>query len=154
MQETQVLFQGWEDPLQEEMVTHSSILAGKSPWTEEPGRLQSLGSQRVLVTEHVHTWYISSVACCLSPHQTCAHYYTHLTVEEAETQKAFVQRQPPAAFICFRWWGWHFLTFRCGTWSQVALVAGPGIAEGGVGMHFRKAAGTLASLIFSSYWCV
>ena len=36
-----------EDPLQEEMATHSSILAWRLPWTEEPGRLQSMGSQRV-----------------------------------------------------------------------------------------------------------
>ena len=35
----------WEDPLQEEMATHSSILARKIPWTEEPGGLQSIGSQ-------------------------------------------------------------------------------------------------------------
>ena len=38
---------GWEDPLGEEMVTHSNILAWRIPWTEEPGRLQSMGSQRV-----------------------------------------------------------------------------------------------------------
>ena len=38
---------GWEDPLEEEMATHSSILAWRIPWTEEPGRLQSIGSQRV-----------------------------------------------------------------------------------------------------------
>ena len=38
---------GWEDPLEEEMAMHSSILAGKIPWTEEPGGLQSIGSQRV-----------------------------------------------------------------------------------------------------------
>ena len=37
----------WEDPLEEEMATHSSILAWKIPWTGEPGRLQSIGSQRV-----------------------------------------------------------------------------------------------------------
>ena len=37
----------WEDPLQEEMATHSSILAWEIPWTEDPGGLQSLGSQRV-----------------------------------------------------------------------------------------------------------
>ena len=47
MQETQVQSLGWEDPLEKEMVTHSSILAWKIPWTEEPGRLQSMGSQRV-----------------------------------------------------------------------------------------------------------
>jgi len=38
---------GQEDPLEGEMATHSSILAWKIPWTEEPGRLQSMGSQRV-----------------------------------------------------------------------------------------------------------
>ena len=38
---------GWEDPLKKEMATHSSTLAWKIPWTDEPGRLQSLGSQRV-----------------------------------------------------------------------------------------------------------
>ena len=39
--------QGWEDPLKKEMATHSSILAWETPWTEEPGRLQSMGSQRI-----------------------------------------------------------------------------------------------------------
>ena len=38
---------GWEDPLEEGMATHSSILAWRIPWTEEPGGLQSMGSQRV-----------------------------------------------------------------------------------------------------------
>ena len=47
MQETQVRSLGWEDPLQDEMATHSSILAWEIPWTEEPGRLQSRESQRV-----------------------------------------------------------------------------------------------------------
>ena len=43
----QVQTLGREDPLEEGMATHSSILAWESPWTEEPGRLQSVGSQRV-----------------------------------------------------------------------------------------------------------
>ena len=47
MQETPVQFLGQEDPLEEGMATHSNILAGKVPWTEEPGGLQSKGSQRV-----------------------------------------------------------------------------------------------------------
>ena len=47
MQETWVQSLGWEDPLEKEMATQSSILAWKIPWTEEPGRLQSMGSQRV-----------------------------------------------------------------------------------------------------------
>ena len=46
-QETWVRSLDWEDPLVEEMATHSSILARKIPWTEEPGGLQSMGSQRV-----------------------------------------------------------------------------------------------------------
>ena len=43
MWETQILSLGWEDPLEEGMATHSSILAGKIPWTEELGGLQSMG---------------------------------------------------------------------------------------------------------------
>ena len=45
MQETQVRFLGQDDPLEKEMVIHSSILAWKVPWTEEPGGLQSMGLQ-------------------------------------------------------------------------------------------------------------
>ena len=45
--ETGVRFLGWEDHMEEEMVTHSSILAWRVPWAEEPGGLQSMGSQRV-----------------------------------------------------------------------------------------------------------
>ena len=48
LQETWVESLGWEDPLEEEMAAHSSILAWEIPWTEEPGGLQySTGSQRV-----------------------------------------------------------------------------------------------------------
>ena len=47
MRETWVQSLGQEDPLEKEMATHSSSLAWKIPWTEGPGRLQSMGSQRV-----------------------------------------------------------------------------------------------------------
>ena len=47
MRETRVQSLSWEDPLEKETATHSSTLAWKIPWTEEPGRLQSMGSQRV-----------------------------------------------------------------------------------------------------------
>ena len=47
MQEIWVQSLGWEDPLEKEMATHSSILAWEIPWTEEPGGLESMGSQRV-----------------------------------------------------------------------------------------------------------
>ena len=57
-QEMQVPSLGREDPLEEEMATHSSLLAWEIPWTEEPGRFQSMGLQRVryaLTTEHTLT---------------------------------------------------------------------------------------------------
>ena len=47
MRETRVQSLSWEDPLEKEMATHSSILAWRTPWTEEPGGIQSLVSQRV-----------------------------------------------------------------------------------------------------------
>ncbi|MES6440660.1 hypothetical protein U6S23_12220, partial [Cutibacterium acnes] len=53
MQETLVQFLGWEDPLEEKMAIHSSILAWRIPWTEVPGRLQSIGLQRT----GMHTLY-------------------------------------------------------------------------------------------------
>ena len=48
MGETRVQFLGWEDPLEKEMATHSSTLAWKIPWIEEPGGLQFMGSQRAM----------------------------------------------------------------------------------------------------------
>ena len=56
MQKTRVQSLGWEDPLWKEMVTYSNILAWKIPWTEEPGGLQSMGSQRVR-----HNWVTNTV---------------------------------------------------------------------------------------------
>ena len=57
MQETQeiwVQLLGWEDPLEEEMATHSSIPAWKTPWTEEFGRLQSMDHKESDTTEYTH----------------------------------------------------------------------------------------------------
>ena len=54
MLETWVRSLGLEDSLEEEMATHSSILAWRMLWTEEPGRLQSMGSQRVGCNFHIH----------------------------------------------------------------------------------------------------
>ena len=62
MQETWVWSMGWEDPLEKEMAIHSSTIAWKIPWTEEPGRLQSMGSQRVghdRATSHSRSWSIN-----------------------------------------------------------------------------------------------
>ena len=59
MQDTQVRSLGWEDPPEKEIATHSSILVWRILWTEEPGGLQSVGSQRVrhnqATNTHTHT---------------------------------------------------------------------------------------------------
>ena len=54
MRETWVRSLGREDPVEKEMATYSSTLAWKSPWTEEPDRLQSMGSQKSDTTEQLH----------------------------------------------------------------------------------------------------
>ena len=63
MQETRVQSLGQEDPLEEEMATHSSVLAWEIPWTEEPGGLQPMGSQRVShnLATNTFTSFISKV---------------------------------------------------------------------------------------------
>ena len=87
MRQTRVQSLGWEDPLEKEMATHSSTLAWKIPWTEEPGRLQSMGLQRVGHTEQLHfhndvtmqNYFLTSLFICkpiqfsnpfLLPHRT------------------------------------------------------------------------------------
>ena len=55
MQETQGQSLGWEDPLEEETATHSSILSWKVPWTEDPGGLQSMGYQELDTTKYAHS---------------------------------------------------------------------------------------------------
>ena len=62
MQETQVQSLSWEDPLEKEMATHSSIFAWRIPWTEKPGGLQSMGSQRVRHDWETNTFtFLSSI---------------------------------------------------------------------------------------------
>ena len=67
MQERRIQSLGGEDPLKEEMATHPSILARIIPWTEEPGGLQSMGSQQSDTTEqHTYNTYTPKLsrACC------------------------------------------------------------------------------------------
>ena len=61
MQETHVQALGWEYPLEKEMAIHSTTLAWKIPWTEEPGRLQSMGLQRV---GHIFTYSCINILIC------------------------------------------------------------------------------------------
>ena len=78
MQETVIQSLGWENPLEEEMAVHSSILAWKIPWTEEPGGLQSMESQKSqawLSMQHAHihssSWYLYKLT------ETCIHTYMY-----------------------------------------------------------------------------
>ena len=75
MRETRVQFLGWEDPLEKAMAIHSSTLAWKIPWMEEPDRLQSMGSQRVR-----HDWatslHFTGKLLYLIPQDTfCSYWY-------------------------------------------------------------------------------
>ena len=75
MRETRVQSLGWEDLLEKEMATHSSILAWKIPWTEEPGRLQSMGLQRVR-----HDW-ANSLSLSLSYRgRHCKQHWEHWSI--------------------------------------------------------------------------
>ena len=77
----QVQSLAWEDPLEKEMVTHSSILAWRIPWTEEPGGLQFIGSQRVGLKRlkmHTISWKsnLKFIECLLHArhcYKHCAH---------------------------------------------------------------------------------
>ena len=73
-QETWVRFLVQEDPLEKEMALHSSVLAWEMPWTEEPGGLQSTGSQRVCVTERLSLASLKTHSrCIVSVGQKSAH---------------------------------------------------------------------------------
>ena len=61
MQETWVRSLGWEDPLEKDMATHSSILAWRIPWTEEPGGLQSLGCEELDTIREVEINHIQDI---------------------------------------------------------------------------------------------
>ena len=85
MQEIWIQFLGQEDPLEKEMEIHSSILAWESPWTEEPGRIQSMGLQRVkhdLATKQQQCSYVHlcvyldvSVCVCVYVCRTLDHFW-------------------------------------------------------------------------------
>ena len=85
LQETQVLSLGREDPLEKEMTTHSSVLAWKIRWTEEPGGLHSMGPQRVghnLTTEHTHVSVCHSLCCIPENNTTLEINYTPIKIKK------------------------------------------------------------------------
>ena len=67
MRETRVQSLGWEDLLEKEMAPHSSILAWKIPWMEEPGRLQSMGLKESDTTEQLHLLFTTEQMCAHLP---------------------------------------------------------------------------------------
>ena len=77
MQGTWVQSLGWEDPLEEEMATHSSILARRIPWTEAPGGLQSIGLQRVRRDWRTNTFTICGEILYDAWHGQNTHTHTH-----------------------------------------------------------------------------
>ena len=87
MWETWVWSLGWEDPLEEGMATHSNILAWRIPWTEEPGKLQSVGSQRAIhdrTTKHstyIHIYIYVNI--CLS---VCLSLSIYIYIEREKTK--------------------------------------------------------------------
>ena len=101
-QETQVQSLGWEDPLEEELAIHSSVLAWRIPWTEEPGGLQFTGSQRVkhnLVTLRAHTHsthlemiYVINLAKCYI--SIPLYYYSDLNYTQCHFQCVFLCFDP------------------------------------------------------------
>ena len=80
VQETRVRSLGQEDALKKGMATHFSILAWEIPWTEKPGGLQSVGSQRVIHEWSIHTHKTCLYVCYISMH-TCFHFKSGITLK-------------------------------------------------------------------------
>ena len=101
MQETQVQSLGWEDPLEKEMATHSSILAWKIPWTSKSYGYDvhgvtttSVGSQRVIMTEWLHKDKERHIGDKLPGFESCFHYLRH------DTWASFFYSQWYSLLIC------------------------------------------------------
>ena len=96
MWETWVRSLSWEDPLEEDMATDSSILAWRIPWTEEPGMLQSMGSQRVShdwATKHTHIYiytytHIYVYIFCYTPETNPALYINYTSIKCLQMKKS------------------------------------------------------------------
>ena len=106
MQETWVQSLGWEDLLQKEMATHSSIIAWKIPWMEEPGRLQSMGSQRVR-----HDW-ANSLTHSLTHSCRWHHPYGRKwrgTKEPVDESGRGEWKSWPKSLTFRKWRSWHLV---------------------------------------------
>ena len=134
MQEAQVRSLSQEDPLEKEMAAHSSILAWKIPWTEEPGRLQSMGSQRV-----GHDW-ATKQNCSHKMHSVCSEttqtHFSHHWIQSRgynneNHRNAFCWKENGQ----LRWWGCPLLPTSPSSRSQYrAQRVRP---SGWISIHFK-----------------
>ena len=106
--ETQVWSLGWEDALEKEMVPHSSTLAWKVPWTQEPGGLQSMGSQRV-----GHDWVTSYTRLQYIPIVVTSHCLWWLA-----DQPFFIAEWYLLVWICYS----LFIYMLIGTWDFPGFI--------------------------------
>ena len=107
IQEAWVLSLGWEDTLEKEMATHSSILAWKIPWTEESGGVQSMGSQRVghhWATEQQRNALWST--CSWDAPFCCPHWLLSVTAGNLPGLRELSQEQANS-YVLFSIWNWH-----------------------------------------------
>ena len=77
MRVTWVWSLAWDDPLEKEMVTHSSTLAWRIPWMEEPGRLQSMGSQRIRHNSATSLHFFKEIQCQMNWHTFFKNFNEH-----------------------------------------------------------------------------
>ena len=143
MRETWVRFLGWEDPLEKEMATRSSILAWRTPWTEEPGGLQSTGSQRV-----GHDWATSLSLSYISEYHSLCRYFSFvyllqyflaavLVIFIFGNFSCIISLITPS-FLCSVW-NIYYLNIECLPLFRASLVAQrikhlPAMQESWVGM--------------------
>ena len=100
--ETRVQSLGQEDPLEKEMATHSSTLAWKTPWTEEPGRLQSMGLQSRTRLSNFTFHFFFSHPLTFSSFQTWeGEQGPRFTDEQVESQSSLVISEPVPGCPCF-----------------------------------------------------
>ena len=119
IRETQVRSLGWEDPLEKETATHSSTLAWKIPWTEEPGRLQSMGSQRV---QHDWATSLSSKRAYVIPRSTTP----RAPALQQSTVDPYVLRRHSNTVLSQSLWGLCVLVCTRYVWALWASLAGMG----------------------------
>ena len=103
MKRKQVWSLGWEDPLKESMATNSSILAWKFPLREEPGGLQSMGSQKVVHDwKHTHKTKISKLSNTLGAQQHCLRtLVTQCDPKDRKASSSIPQEGHPKALMCW-----------------------------------------------------